>query len=151
MAAEKRDRVQEIRDRLAVIADQDTRIIRAANRFADFSVAELEGLLQMPADKFPMHGFRSKKEVRIALYANVPKKAVPYGLLAAHERTGYFIRKEEPQRAAGMIGLVVLPAPLPPAPDQAMIVRARDARGQLIDVEAAPALPPEGDDGAAPG
>lgn len=139
----KRDRVAELRDRLGRIADQDTRLIVAVNRFADFSTQELEGFLAMPEAAFPMHGFKSKREVRLAIMGNLPKKQWPAALQAAHERTGYFIRKEEAQAERGELTVVVLPSIA--AGDTPMVVKRRDARGQIVEIEEAKLLPEQKD------
>lgn len=141
----KRDRVAELRDRLGRIADQDTRLIVAVNKFADFSEEELKGFLAMPDEAFPMHGFAGKREVRLALMGNAPKKAWPAALQAAHERTGYFIRKEEQSRSPATLNIVVIPS-ISSTTGQPMIIKRRDKRGQLIEAETveSPKEPPSG-------
>lgn len=146
----KRDRVKDIRDRLTRIADQDTRVIAAIDRFADFSVEELGGFLKMPDESFPMHGFKSKREVRLALMGNMPKKDWPAAAQAAHERVGYVIRKEDKAPSGAQHGLIGIPVWLigdaaPPA--DKMLVMRRNSRGELEPRE----LPPVDAEEVGPG
>ena len=134
IAAEKR--LAGLRRRVEMIAENDARIVSGMNRFRDIpSLFEGEertrcmNILQTGtlADVRRM-GFKDKRELRLALYGTLPKKEIPFAMMAAHERVGMRIRRDNkaPSGNTFQLNMVTIPAPRPPGPDERVVIVQRE-------------------------
>lgn len=140
-----RDKIAEIRDRLAKIADADTRLVWAMRKFVNGGMgrAELELLLDPLVSEADIQakGFKNRAEVRIAWYSTMPRSAWPAAMQAAHERVDSIARREaKTDHSAGINVLMVsIPAPQGQLTPTADVVRFRRTKKgtlkRIIDVD----------------
>lgn len=155
-----KDAVQQIKDRLAKIADQDTRlVIEHRNAYLRMSklgytpeqlrlmllgltpdqavvailTPEKEQALTGPAVPTDgWWGFEDKRQAMMALQASAakPKRAAAVG--DAHERVLVLIKNQEPDKAAGLEQIIMMPAVLAiPVPAENVKVFRKLASGRL--------------------
>jgi hypothetical protein len=69
-------------------------------------------------------GFKDKRELRLAMYGQLPKKDVPFSMMAAHDRMGMRIRRENkaPKGGSFTLNMVNIPAPKPPGPEDRVVI-----------------------------
>lgn len=107
--------VEELRSRVQAIyaqhALQDAQDSAAMSIYADFSADELKDLIDAPIDQLKEKGL-SRRALRIALYALLPAKEVPFAVKALHERSLAHIKRGED--AEGLVRLGFAIGQLPP-------------------------------------
>lgn len=127
-----KDPVELLRAKYEKLQDKDIQIVRAMDRFAELpsfveEVArkELTDLLANGTDAEieAKYGFKSKRELRIALYGTLPNKEWPAAMRAAHERVMARERKAGVNKPRNTFNLNVInmPAPVPPRTDEKII------------------------------
>jgi hypothetical protein len=103
-----RKKVQDIFARHAL---KDARDVDSMNKYADYSADELQELVQAPIEMLKEKGL-SRRAARIALYALLPSKEVPFAVKALHERSLARIRRVDD--AQGLVALGFAIGQLPP-------------------------------------
>lgn len=128
-----RDRVQLIKDRLARIADEDTKLVLAVRKFASLSNDDAKMVLALPPERFPVtvgrSTFGSIEEVRLALHGQRAKKDWPAALQAAHERVMVLMKNAEQDSSIGTLGLLLISVPPTQAIPGQAVKRFRRLRG----------------------
>ena len=112
------------------IQKRDMDIVHAMNRFAELpsleedpTDAQVKLLLLMPeADLVAQGVWRSKKELRMAAYARLPRRSWPASMQAAHERVGMRLRKRNESDAPPVFNLNVITIPAPKAADERKVI-----------------------------
>jgi hypothetical protein len=128
--------VDRLRTKYEQIQKRDMLIVEAANRFADLPhEAEdpgdetLKALLASPDEVIRAQGWRSRRELRMAAYARMPKKMWPAAMQAAHERVVVRSRvfmKDGPKKAVFNLNMISIPAPKPQtAEDRVVVIEAK--------------------------
>jgi hypothetical protein len=161
----KRDRVQELKDRLALIATQDTKLVVETNR-ALIRMAELglstpqvqaflteppgEDYLPIEVDGIPsgvppgggFHGFASRRQASLAAFGSLSKKDWPAALQAGHERTNTLMKQQAPEATgSGVEQIIMMPMVMPEAFGPVMNFRRLKSGGlkeiasKVIDVQ----------------
>lgn len=125
------EKVAGAKRRIQMIAEHDEKVVAAVQRFRDLPMPwepEHEKVLEALAtnNMLAIHqlGFKSRRELRLALYGQKAKKDVPYGVIAANERVQARARLEA-KRALGakiMVQMVNIPAPRPITEADAVVV-----------------------------
>jgi hypothetical protein len=113
------------------LARDDLSIVSAMNRFADLGDKDYKELEAMSDDELKILGW-TRKKLRIAYAARLPRAAVPYALQAAHERTGMRIRKSDqrPENATINVAIIRIPEAAPrKRDDEVEIIEAKVVRG----------------------
>ncbi len=107
--------VDELRRKVQAIfaqhALEDAQDINSMNKYADYSADELETLITAPIEDLRAKGL-SRRACRIALYALMPNKDVPFAIKALHERGLARIRRVDD--AEGLVRLGFAIGSLPP-------------------------------------
>lgn len=105
---ELRRKVQAIFAAHALRTAQD---VQSMDKYADYSADELKELSEAPIEMLREKGL-SRRAIRIALYSLLPKKEVPFGVLATHER--YLVHARRNDEAEGLVRLGFEIGRLPP-------------------------------------
>jgi hypothetical protein len=142
-----KDRVQEIKDRLAQIASQDTKLVvetnRAVRRMAELGLttADVRMFLgAVPTDDYPameidgipsggphnhgFHGFESRQQASLAAWAGMSKKDWPAALQAGHERTNTLLKNQAPEAQGGGLDQIIM-IPMMTVVDEGPMVKFR--------------------------
>ena len=137
---EAEKRVAGLRRRIDMIADNDEKIVAGTHRAHDLPMAhepeyaEVLKILEMSymgakAALAPW-GMKTKRQLRIALYAQRPKKDVPYSIVAASERVA--ARLKAAGKAAGRtqinLNMVTIPAPKPLGENDRVIIVQKESK-----------------------
>lgn len=136
MEAEKR--IAGLKRRVEMIAENDARIVAAMNRARDVASTwepedrekAIAALAYPTVEKVREMGFRDKRELRVALYGQLPKKEIPFFMMAAHDRVGMRIRRDNkaPSGNTFNLNMVTIPAPKPPDDARVVIVHKDDSK-----------------------
>jgi hypothetical protein len=147
MALPKRDRLAELAEGMQRIAAADQLTVRASRK-ASVDPAALSRLLDDPDAEFPAAvegvSFASRREVRIALWNQLPKKDRPAFLQDAHERAAMWTkmslaRDEKKVKRINVTinnNMIQIPAPAAALPASDVKRMTRDERGQLRAIDA---------------
>ena len=126
-----RDRVAEIKDRLAKIADLDTRMVvdvnRAVRRMAELGLTTKDVAMflgAVPTDDYPemeidgipsggpqnqgFHGFESRAQASLAAFGGMSKKDWPAALQAGHERTNTLLKNQAPEAQGSTVEQIIM-------------------------------------------
>jgi hypothetical protein len=112
-------RMDKLRERYHRIEQRDIDIVAGMNRFAELpSILEdrqavIEALTAATDEPAKQLGFKTKRELRMALYGTLPKKDWPAAMQAAHERVGMRLRRQDSKqgRTVFNLNMVTIPAP----------------------------------------
>jgi hypothetical protein len=128
-----KDPVDLLRQKYERLQEKDLHIARTMDRFAELpsfveEVArqELIKLLNDGSDAEieAKYGFKSKRELRIAMYGTLPKKDWPAAMQSAHERVLARTRKQvkDPARNVFNLNIISIPAPKPIGPENKVVI-----------------------------
>ena len=124
-------RYRGLAERLSEVAEEDLRIVEGMNRFkdlpTDFEPKEYKRVLTILESGSDAEvrklGFPTREDLRLALYARMPRADVPYAIQAAHERVGMRIRKDpDKARTTVNLAMIQIPAPKPLTADDRVII-----------------------------
>lgn len=117
--------VDAIKARVAELETEDLSIVGSMNRFADVPEEELALMSVLNEEELAAKGW-TRRELRIALYAQKPRAEVPFAMQAAHERTLARTRRHQDEPGGMRINVqnntFNLPAQAPRRPDSEVIV-----------------------------
>lgn len=132
------EKVAGAKRRIQMIAEHDEKVVAAVGRFRDLPMPweeehakVLEALATNNMLAIAQLGFKSRRELRLALYGQKPKKDVPYGVIAANERVQARSRLEAKRAPSGkiLVQMVNIPAPRPiTEADAVVVVRKEPSR-----------------------
>jgi hypothetical protein len=135
-APAKSDSVELLRKKYENLQGRDLDVVRTMNRFAELpSGAEaarqdIVDALNHPDDsKCLALGFKTKRELRIALYGTLPKKDWPASMQSAHERVMARIRKQGQEKRTNTFNLNIIQMPAPVRPgenDRIITIKAEE-------------------------
>lgn len=133
---ERERRIAGLKRRVEMIAENDARIVAGMNRARDVASMwepadrerAMEALQHPTVEKVREMGFQDKRELRLALYGQLPKKEVPFFIMAAHDRVGMRIRRDNkaPSGSSFTLNMVTIPAPKPPGPEERVVIIQRE-------------------------
>jgi len=128
--------LERLKDRYEKAQEKDLTIVAAMNRFSEVPTeAEAEErkklidlLVAGTPDELKAAGWRSRKELRMAIYGTMPKKEWPAAMQAAHERVGMRIRRQDkaPGRQVFNLNMISIPAPKPAIEAKVVIVEPEE-------------------------
>lgn len=124
----KAERIARIRDNLAKIGLQDTKLVIETNvamrRMADLGLhpIQVRGMLDgNPKAKIPLaaaadgdtpfFGFDSRAQASLAAWGGTRKSDRPGALGDVHDRVNTLMKNQEPERATGTLGLAIISIP----------------------------------------
>jgi hypothetical protein len=129
-----KDVVDILRERYQKLQDKDLSLTAAVNRFAELpnrledpEGEKLAALLQLDDAGLKAAGWKSRKELRLAIYGTMPKRLWPAAAQAAHERVGMRLRKAAANKAKTNFYLNMITIPAPKRDPQTKVV--------IVDVE----------------
>ena len=137
-ALAKSDPVELLRKRYEKLQKTDLEITHLMDRFAELpsfveetARAELIQLLANGTDSEiqEKYGFKTKRELRVAMYGTLPKKDWPASMQSAHERVMARIRKQGQEKRHNTFNLNVIQMPAPVAPtvhERIITIKAKD-------------------------
>lgn len=121
----KKDPVELLRARYEKLQRDDLEITRLMDRFAELPSGaeetarkELFDMLATGTDEQVQakYGFKTKRELRIAMYGTLPKKDWPASMQSAHERVMARIRKQTGEKRKGTVNVNIINIPAPQKP-----------------------------------
>jgi hypothetical protein len=131
-------RVAGLKRRVAMIEENDARIVVAMNKARDVASMwepddrkkAMDALASPTVEAVRALGFKDKRELRVALYGQLPKKEVPFFMMAAHDRVGMRIRRDSkaPTGNTFNLNMVTIPAPKPPGPEERVVIVQAEPR-----------------------
>lgn len=134
VAERPKDAIDKLRERYERLQTKDLNVADAMNRFAELPTAAEDPddmkvlmLLAMSEEELKARGWKSKKELRMAAYARLPKRLWPASMQAAHERVGMRLRKQASASSKTVFNLAMISIPAPR--------RDPDARVVVVDVK----------------
>lgn len=127
------DAIDRLRERYDKLQKRDLDVVASMNRFAELpsfveehARQELIRVLNEETDEkaAKLYGFKSKRELRMALYGTLPKKDWPAAMQAAHERVLARQRKQSTNQARQVFNLnvVTIPAPQRPTEEDRIVI-----------------------------
>lgn len=129
VAERPKDAVDRLRERYERLQSRDLNIVDAMNRFAELPThiedkddAMVTLLLSGSEDDVRKAGWKSKKELRMAAYARLPKRLWPASMQAAHERVGMRLRKQATATSKTVFNLNMVTIPAPKRDPNARVV-----------------------------
>jgi hypothetical protein len=137
----KSDPVELLRKRYEKLQKTDLEITHLMDRFAELpsfveetARAELIQLLANGTDAEiqEKYGFRTKRELRVAMYGTLPKKDWPASMQSAHERVMARIRKQTGEKRSNTFNLNIINMPAPVRPtehDKIITIKAKEPDG----------------------
>lgn len=131
LALVKRDpeaEIEAIRADVVALEVRDLEIVHAMDRFADEDLAPLTEL----SDKALKERGWTRRQLKVAMAANLPRAEVPYALQAAHERTLARVRRHSEDSSGAKINVsnatFNILAPAPRAKDIDVVVVEKDPK-----------------------
>lgn len=124
-ALAKKGPVELLRARYEKLQRDDLEITRLMDRFAELPSGAEEAARQelfdmlangTDADVQAKYGFKTKRELRIAMYGTLPKKDWPASMQSAHERVMARIRKQTGEKRRGTVNVNIINIPAPQKP-----------------------------------
>ena len=119
LARVKQAGVDLLRQKYEALQKKDLEIVRAMDRFAELPIGAedpeaIARLLAMTDLELADHGW-TRRELRMAIYATLPRARWPAAMQAAHERVGMRIRRQDrqPSKMQFNLNMVNIPAPKP--------------------------------------
>jgi hypothetical protein len=125
----------DLKRRIDLIEQNDFKLVHGMNRFSELASkwepGEQERLVNLlqngTKEELQAAGWKTRKDLRLAIYGTLPRSQIPYALQAAHERVGMRIRKEgASKRGGGPTILLNLPGPQAPRPEDKVIIVVKD-------------------------
>lgn len=126
------ERAAALKRRVQMISENDARVAAGIARFRDlpsfWEPEEREKVLKVlqsgTMDEVRALGFKERREMRLALYGQMPKKDVPYAIVAAQERMSDRIRREGKSAGGATFNLnmINIPAPKPAGPEDRVVI-----------------------------
>lgn len=125
VALDKRETpADKLQARYDKLQERDLDVVAAMNRFAELpmeSEEEARDKLRMllvhgTPDELKAQGWKSKKHLRAAIYATMPKKDWPAAMQAAHERVMARVRKQSKTKGGNVFNLNMISIPAPRKP-----------------------------------
>lgn len=112
------------------LQDRDLDVVAAMNRFAELPTDQEEEerdkmrqlLVSGTPEQLKAAGWKSKKHLRVAIYATMPKKDWPAAMQAAHERVMARVRKQSKTKGGNVFNLNMINIPAPKRPTEEDII-----------------------------
>ena len=131
-AGKQKTAVEILREGFERLQKKDLKVVEAMNRFADLPTRHedpdgkvVAALFAMTDEELVAAGWKSRRELRMAVYAKLPKSQWPASMQAAHERVGMRIRKQADKSANPTFNLNVINIPAPRAADPSKIIEVQ--------------------------
>lgn len=143
-ATSSRDRLEELKDRIARILLGDAKKVRSAGKGVFFSIAELDAFLAMPDVAFPLvqRGvtFQNRAELQLARNAAEPGKALSASMKGSLDRIEAFTKGNllGADRGTPTINVQRMYVAIPQPPQEAIastervLVLRRNAQGEVV-------------------
>lgn len=120
--------IEAIREKVVELEQNDLGIVESMNRFSEVDEAQIALLEALPDDLLRKQGW-TRRQLRVAKYAQLPRSHVPYALQAAQERTLARTRRHVEDSGAARINVQNGTFNIfPPA------ARKSDAEVRMVDV-----------------
>lgn len=119
--AKRETPADKLQARYEKLQDRDLDVVAAMNRFAELPTDQEEAerdkmrelLVNGTPEQLKAAGWKSKKHLRVAIYATMPKKDWPAAMQAAHERVMARVRKQSKSKGGNVFNLNMISIPAP--------------------------------------